>query len=140
MSSGLLLNRATHFRAGPVLLDMSTMKCMPDFQQETREHAGSGDAKGLCVDYEVWQDASASVQDFALRAALAGGVVSFVHAASGVQHKLKQDGLPCVLPEDKGMPSGSMQQPSYGESKENRSPGHCGIRQSVDDVSCLELD
>ena len=51
-------------------------------------------AKGLSgVATADWQDASASVQDAALQAAIADGVVTFVHAAQSVskQEQLKQD-------------------------------------------------
>lgn len=121
--------------------------------------AGASAAKGLSgIDHGDWQDASASVEDHALQAAVADGVVTFVHAAAGMQEKQKQDGSSAAAGDTV---VGSLQQDSVAgsESKENRNPG--GVQQdivaesdttnnrspgsvqhaeSIDDVTCLELE
>ena len=78
------------------------------------------------------------MEDHALQAAVAGGVVTFVHAAPGMQEKLKQD----VVPSTKGTAAGWVQQDSAvdSESKENRSPGGLLHKEAIDDVTCLELE
>ena len=90
------------------------------------------------MDHGDWQDASARVEDHALKAAVAGGVVTFVHAATGMQEKLKQD----VVPSTKGTSAGWVQQDSAADSdsKENRSPGGLQHKKTIDDVTCLELE
>ena len=101
--------------------------------------AGVCAAKGLSgVDHGNWQDASADVQDHALQAAVAGGVVTFVHAAAGMQEKLKQD----VIPSTKDTAAGMVQQDSVADSgsKENKSPGGLQHKEPIDDVTCLELE
>ena len=89
-------------------------------------------------DHGDWQDACASVDDHALQAAVADGVVTFVHAAAGMQDKLKQD----VSPSIKDIAAGRVQQDNVADSenKENRSPGDLQHEKTIDDVTCLELE
>ena len=94
-------------------------------------------AKGLSgIDQEDWQDASATVQDSALQAAVAAGAVTFVHSAAGMQDKVKQDALdnPTDAKSD-NMP----QHASNAEGKEIASLDDVKTG-SIDDVTCLELD
>lgn len=101
--------------------------------------AGVCSAKELSgIDHGDWQDASASVGDHALQAAVAGGVVTFVHAAAGMQEKLKQAVMPCT----KDTAAGRVHQDSVAasESKENRSPVGLQHKETIDDVTCLELE
>ena len=90
----------------------------------------------MSIDHGAWQDASASVEDLALQAAVADGVVTFVHAAAGVQDKLKQDAMPSM----KDDAASNVQQASVTESQENRTPGGVQRVESIDDVTCLELE
>ena len=100
-------------------------------------HAGLSIAKELPgIDQEDWQDASARVTDSPLQAAVADGVVSFVHATNGMQDKEK----PGAFPGMKKSTSGNQQQSSTADSKENLSPEPAKQNASIDDVSCLELE
>lgn len=112
-------------------LDISVLK-LPD-------RAGKFAAKSLSsIDHGDWQDASASVEDHALQAAVADGVVTFVHAAAGMQDKLEQDPIPSAQHTAPG--NVGLQQASGREGQENTSPGDGQHVQSFDDVTCLELE
>ena len=87
------------------------------------------------IDQGDWQDASASITDFALEAAVADGVVSFVNATTGMQDKEKQGAFPGI----KDSTSGD-EQHSSANSKENVSPGPGQQVENIDDVTCLELE
>lgn len=105
------------------------------------DSAGKSAAKGLpSIDHGDWQDASASVEDHALQAAVADGVVTFVHAAAGMQDKLKQDSTPSTDDIDDEAGIGGLQQASETDSQENNCPGGVQRVESIDDVTCLELE
>ncbi|KAL3144372.1 hypothetical protein ABBQ32_004125 [Trebouxia sp. C0010 RCD-2024] len=100
---------------------------------------GKSAAKGLpSIDHGAWQDASASVEDHALQAAVADGVVTFVHSAAGMQDKLKQDSTPRTDYDAAGIES--WQQASETDSQKNKGPAGVQHVESIDDVTCLELE
>lgn len=98
------------------------------------------------------------MQDHALQAAVADGVVTFVHAAAGMQEKQKQDGTSAAatdtvvgsaqqgpvagLESKENRSPGGVQQDIVAESetKKNRDPGSVQHEQNIDDVTCLELE
>lgn len=110
--------------------------------------AGSSFAEKLPdMDQEEWQDASGSLADFALQAAVADGVVSFVHTAAGMQDKLQQDApvAGASLDDKQDALAGAdstayirhnilNEQGQMMNGKENHRPA------AADDVSCLELE
>ena len=102
------------------------------------EHAGSKSPPSTGLPYcdQEWQDASAAVTDFALQAAVADGVVSFVHSAAGMQEKLKHSRMAC-MDDNK---AGSLQHEGSAGSKENENPADADDNMCIDDVTCLELD
>lgn len=103
------------------------------------DFAGKSAAKGLpSIDHGAWQDASASVEDHALQAAVADGVVTFVHSAAGMQDKLKQDSTPRTDYDAAGIES--WQQASETDSQKNKGPAGVQHVESIDDVTCLELE
>lgn len=104
-------------------------------------HAGSSLAKGLAsTDQGDWQDASASLDDYALQAAVANGVVSFVHTAAGLQGKLQQDAsLETHAEGDTPADPDDAVSDEYLSSKENETPA-AATENTVDDVACLELE
>ena len=105
------------------------------------DSAGSSLAKGLTsTDQGDWQDASASLDDYALQAAVADGVVSFVHAAAGLQGKLQQDVVPGRHVEGStSIDQDDVVSDDYLSSKENETPA-AATENTVDDVACLELE
>lgn len=120
--------------------------------------AGACAAKVLSgIDHGDWQDASASVKDHALQAAVADGIVTFVHAAAGMQEKQKQDGTSAAantvvgsVQQDSVAGCGSKENRNPGgvqqdmvaesETKTNRGPGSVQHVEDIDDVTCLELE
>ena len=80
---------------------------------------------------------------------MAAGVITFVHAAAGMQNKLHHDvatgtstdasdDAACSTPSDQHDP---MQKSEDLDSKENKRPGPVAADQdSIDDVACLELE
>ncbi|KAL0049394.1 hypothetical protein WJX82_001168 [Trebouxia sp. C0006] len=105
-------------------------------------------AKGLSgINEGEWEDASASLDDHALQAAVADGVVTFVHAAAGMQNKLHHDaanGTATDASDDAACSTSSgqhdpMQKNEDLDSKENKRPV-AADHDSVDDVTCLELE
>ena len=98
-------------------------------------------AKGLAsTDQGDWQDASSSLDDYALQAAVADGVVTFVHAAAGLQDKVQQDVVNCVHEEgSKSIDQDDVMSDDYLSSKENETPA-AATENTVDDVACLELE
>lgn len=71
---------------------------------------------------------------------MADGVVSFVHAAAGLQGKLQQDVVPgrhvegsTSIDQDDGVSD------DYLSSKENETAA-AATENTVDDVACLELE
>ncbi len=101
---------------------------------------GSSLAKGLSgIDHEDWQDASNSLEDFALQAAVADGVVSFVHAAAGMQDKLKQEAVTGTEGGASSAQDTVTEQAQQMTSKENKVPA-VAAENSTDDVECLDLE
>ena len=115
----------------PAKVDISVLR-LPVFP-------GTSAAKGLpSIDEGYWQDASASMEDTALQAAVADGVVTFVHAAAGMQDKLKQEPTPSTQHDATGIES--LQQARGTGTQENLGPGGVQHVESIDDVGCLELE
>ena len=79
-----------------------------------------------------------------MQAAVADGVITFVHVAAGMQNKLRQDvatgtatdDAACSTPSDQHDP---MQKNEDLDRKENKRPV-AGDQESIDDVACLELE
>ncbi len=78
---------------------------------------------------------------------MADGVITFVHAAAGMQNKLHHDAATststdasddaaCSMPSDQHDP---MQKNEDLDSKENKRPV-AADQDSIDDVACLELE
>ena len=98
---------------------------------ETSDFAGSSLANGLSsIGSADWQDASPNVEDAALQAAIADGVVTFVHAAAGKQEQLQQCAEPDAVENTVGAKPKFDEQEAQ-DSKENT---------SADGVDCLELE
>ena len=82
-----------------------------------------------------------------MQAAVADGVVTFVHAAAGMQNKLHHDaanGTATDASDDAACSTSSgqhdpMQKNEDLDSKENKRPV-AADHDSVDDVTCLELE
>ena len=96
--------------------------------------AGSSLAKGLSsIGSADWQDASPNVEDTALQAAIADGIVTFVHAAACKQEQLQTCAEPDATESTAGAKSKFGEQAQDG--KENTSPVS-----NADGVDCLELE
>ena len=92
-------------------------------------------AKGLSsLGSADWQDASPNVEDAALQAAIADGVVTFVHAAAGKQEQLQ----PCAELDAIGNTKGAKSK--FDEQEAQDSKENTGPVSSADGGDCLELE